>query len=295
MKALQNLLVVMDKPNHPQTAFERAMNLHAVTKAHVHLAAFAHHPMVDQPEAFDTHQRMVIRKTIVGERTSWLRGLVLDAHAAFEDLTLETVWTKQVAEWVSRRATRGDFDLVVKSVHHSESLFHTPTDWILLRDCPVPLLLVSGRAWRRQPVVLATLDFHRSDRKHELLNRKVLDAAHTMATLYGGKVHCVYAIEISRVLADLDIIDSRKAIASARARAAERCADLVEPYGIPNSRIHMPAGAVGHAVNGIANKIKADLLVIGTTARKGVRGKVIGNSAERVLNRTRCDVLALKP
>ncbi|NJN52807.1 MAG: universal stress protein [Gammaproteobacteria bacterium] len=34
---------------------------------------------------------------------------------------------------------------------------------------------------------------------------------------------------------------------------------------------------------------------MGTTARRGVKGLVIGNSAERVLAKAPCDVLALKP
>jgi nucleotide-binding universal stress UspA family protein len=35
--------------------------------------------------------------------------------------------------------------------------------------------------------------------------------------------------------------------------------------------------------------------VMGTTARRGLAASVIGNSAEKVLTRARCDVLALKP
>jgi universal stress protein E len=45
-------------------------------------------------------------------------------------------------------------------------------------------------------------------------------------------------------------------------------------------------------VNGIVNELNADVLVMGTTARKGVKGVVIGNSAERVLTRATSDILA---
>ncbi len=295
MKHLKNVLVVMDKPKHPQAAFERAMKLHRSTAAHLHLAAFAYHPMVDQQETFDVHQRNAVRKEIIRERTEWLRGVVLDAGASFENLTIEVIWTKHLADWVAERAAIDGYDVVVKSTHHSEALLHTPTDWTLLRNCSAPLLLVSGRSWRKKPVILATLDLERFDRNHVALNKRVLDAAQTMATLYGGTLHCVFAVEISRVLADLDIIDARKAAAAARARASQRCVELLKPYGIPKSRIHMPTGKVGHVVNQISRKTKADLLVMGTTARKGLRGLVIGNSAERVLAKARCDVLALKP
>ena len=105
----------------------------------------------------------------------------------------------------------------------------------------------------------------------------------------------MYAIEVSQVLADLDIINPRKTAKEARERATTLLNALAVPYGIPKSRIHMPLGKVGQAVNGVARKINADLMVMGTTARKGLKGMVIGNSAERVLNKARGDLLAVKP
>jgi len=295
VKSLERALVVMDKPKHPQTAFARALSLQKLAATHLHLVSFVHHPMLDQVDAFDTHQRNQLKQGMIRERTQWLRALVLDACAAFDDIAIEVALTKALAQWVTKKADPADFDLVVKSVHRSRTFTHTPTDWLLLRDCRVPLLLVDGRKWAKKPVILATLDLNRIDTAHQTLNRKVLDAAHHFATTYGGEVHCVYAIEISRVLADLDIIDARKAAKRTRERAKKHLRELLAPYSIPPSRVHLPTGKVGHVVKGIAHKVNANLVVMGTTARKGVKGLVIGNSAERVLAKLPCDVLALKP
>lgn len=38
-----------------------------------------------------------------------------------------------------------------------------------------------------------------------------------------------------------------------------------------------------------------DLVIMGTLARSGVLGMLIGNTAEEVLDRIQCSVLALKP
>ena len=116
-----------------------------------------------------------------------------------------------------------------------------------------------------------------------------------LARVHSGVVHCVYAIEVSRVLADLDIINPRKLAKEARERSSLVLKSLVAPDKIPASRIHMPLGKVGPAVNGVAKKLNADLLVMGTTARRGLKGLVIGNSAERVLASSTRDILALKP
>ena len=45
----------------------------------------------------------------------------------------------------------------------------------------------------------------------------------------------------------------------------------------------------------LAREIKADLIVMGTVARTGISGFFMGNTAETILNRLDCSVLAVKP
>ncbi len=292
---IRNVLVIVDKPKEDQIALRRSLALRTDFGAHLHLVGFTYHPMYEQLDAFETHQRRALKRELMQARTEWLRGQVLDAGAGDADVKLQTVWAKDIVAWVARTAAGKDFDLVVKSTHRSGSPERTPTDWRLLRDCPVPVLLTVRRRWSKKPIILATLDLNRHDRAHETLNRKVLDAAAEMARAHKGVVHCVYAIEVSRVLADLDFINPRKVAKEARERSSGVLKSLVAPYKIPASRIHMPIGKVGRVVNGTAKKLNADLLVVGTTARKGLKGLVIGNSAERVLANSTRDILALKP
>jgi universal stress protein E len=290
-----DLLVVMDKPDRAQVALARALDLQARHGGHVTLAAFVYHPMVDRAEAFETHQRRAVRRALTRERTEWLRRAVLDAGAAARNISLETVWTKDLAGWVSDVAAERRPSLVLKTVHRSHTLLHTPTDWDLLRNCRSPVLLMTGRAWRKRPAILATLDLGRTDRRRAALDAKVLDAAAEIAASCEGVMHAVHVIEIAETLRDLDVIDSRKALAQARVRCGRSCDRLLAPYGIPPSRIHLPAGKVGASIDGIAARTKADVLVLGTTARKGVRAWVMGSTAERILTHAPCDVLALKP
>ncbi|MEE4360180.1 MAG: universal stress protein [Pseudomonadales bacterium] len=294
MKAIKNALVVMDKPKHDQVAFRRALRLQKQEPMHLHLVAFCYHPMYDQTEVFETHQRNEIKKEVLREREEWLRNQVLDAGAAFENVTIEVVWTKDLADWVTARAEK-DIDLVVKTVHRSRTLTHTPADWTLLRACPAPVLLCTKKRWPKQAQILVALDMKREDAAHKRLNQKALDAASYFARLHGATIHCVYAVEVSSVLADLDIIQPKKIQKEAKARAEAAIKTLLAPYDIPMSRVHIPVGKVGQAVNNIAAKVKADMLVMGTTGRTGVKGLVLGNAAEKVLTRAGCDILALKP
>jgi nucleotide-binding universal stress UspA family protein len=45
----------------------------------------------------------------------------------------------------------------------------------------------------------------------------------------------------------------------------------------------------------IAKKLQTDLVVMGTVARTGIAGLIIGNAAEAILEQLSCSVLAIKP
>jgi len=57
----------------------------------------------------------------------------------------------------------------------------------------------------------------------------------------------------------------------------------------------MIKGVPEKVIPAFAEKKKVDLIVMGTLARAGVEGLLIGNTAEKILSRIDCSVLALKP
>jgi nucleotide-binding universal stress UspA family protein len=45
----------------------------------------------------------------------------------------------------------------------------------------------------------------------------------------------------------------------------------------------------------LSRQLEADLIVMGTVARTGIPGFIMGNTAEAILNQIDCSVLAIKP
>jgi len=295
MKAPGSILVILDKPKHAQVALERARRVTAATGAHLHLASFCWLAMAEQRDVFDAHQRRALRESVVKERERWLRGLVVDSGLAAADVTTEVVWTDDIAGWVASCATERKIDLVFKSVHHSQTLLHTPLDWELLRSCPAPLYLAATAATGAAGNVLATIDLRHTDRKHQLMNLRVLDAALRFVGLGKGKLHIVHAVETPVGVAGLDTLAPARLERELKSRARELLEAQLEPYGIPRTRIHLPVGKVGAAVAGVADQVKAELVVVGTSARRGLGAVLLGNSAEKILARMPCDVLAVHP
>ena len=293
MKGPRAALVILDKPKHPQTALDRALGVTRAAGAHLHLASFCWLPMVTRSDVFDAHQRRAIRKAAMNERRRWLDALGLDRGLTDTDVDTEVVWTDDVAGWVEEHVSPAGWDLVVKSVHHSRALLHTPLDWALLRHAPVPVLLASTRSHRPTGHVLATVDLHSTDARHQRLNRRVLAAAARFAALSGGKLHCVNAVEIDASFEDLEFFDAPRMRRKARDSARRRLEQMLAGYDVAKSRVHLPVGKVGRAVTEVADRIGADLVVVGTGTRRGLGALLPGSSAEKILTRVSCDVLAV--
>ncbi|HSG91499.1 MAG TPA: universal stress protein [Pseudomonadales bacterium] len=295
MKKIRNILVVMDMPRQTQTALARAEKLAKHFGAHLHLVSFVHHDMYDQKDVFDTHQRNEIRKTLEHERGEWLQKRLRDAKMLAMDVDTEVVWERHIHEWIVDACKAERFDLVLKTANRSRTLMHMPTDWHLLRECPAPIWLASQTRGAPKPIVLATVDPTRRDRAHKALDKKVLDAATSYAKTHDAEVHIGWCVETPEVLADLDIIDARKYEKKMLATMKPRLQELAAAFDIPAKRIHTPGGHTEKSMAGLAAQLKAELIVLGTAARTGVSGMVVGNTAEKVLSGVRCDMLTVRP
>lgn len=75
----------------------------------------------------------------------------------------------------------------------------------------------------------------------------------------------------------------------ARLTSALQSVDLIDPY------VHLVEGKPADVVANVADGEKVDLVVLGTVARLGILGHLIGNTAEDVLRKLHCGVVAIKP
>lgn len=292
---IDNLLTILDKPKDTQSAFERAIELQDLTSAHIDALAFSWHAVCEDHGVFSTEQRRLMKKEILRARTNSAQKLLTDAKANARNLNLKTVWNSDIAGWVSDAAMKTPNALVVKSMHRSKTVLHTPLDWELLRTCPAPVLLTGRRRRKRSNVVLAAIDLRHTDAKHMRLNKRVMDAASHFARMYESKLHCVSAIEMSRVLQDLEIFDERKIVEKAKKKTAKALGELLKSYPVAKAHVHYPIAKVGRAVAQVSQALDADLLVVGSTAHRYRQAVGLGNSAEQILQKANCDVLSVHP
>lgn len=68
-----------------------------------------------------------------------------------------------------------------------------------------------------------------------------------------------------------------------------------EVAGTARYRIHVTTGEPGVAALQMAKRLRADLIVMATHGRKGLRRLVLGSVTERVVRQAPCPVLTVKP
>lgn len=243
-------------------------------------------------------EKAQVRKRLLDQRRDTVQARIDKCPGAGEagrKVALRVVWEKDLHSWIKKQCTPGRYLAVVKTGHRSESMVHTSLDWQLLRECPVPVLIVARKKWHRVRPVLATLDLASSTATKRALNRKVLDMAKQLAVGLGVELEIITAIEVPVLLADLDLVDPVTYAREAEAAMAPQIAELAQACDIPASAFRCKRGPVERVIASRAAKVGAQIVVMGTVGRKGVKARLLGNTAEKVLRHLKTDVLAVKP
>ena len=199
---------------------------------------------------------------------------------------------------IIEQVLRAKHDLVVVTTDEDDEDHATISR--LLRKCPCPVWVIRPTRARIQRV-LAAVNPGPSETE---LNRNIIDLAASMATLYGGELHVVHAWELygEATMRNSAFLHTPAAELEALLReeeASHRSAldELLAVAGQSDEpwQIHLRKGPPAHVVPDVVAKHRINLLVIGTVARTGVSGLLIGNTAESVLDNVRCSVIAAKP
>jgi nucleotide-binding universal stress UspA family protein len=172
----------------------------------------------------------------------------------------------------------------------------------LLREVPCPVLLVHPSRRRRRPRVLVAVDSRPFVTKRtDALTAKLFAAAVWFAEKHEGELHVLHAWvpygERMMVRAGVTDAEARKFLAGQHEEARRDLERTLAPFRshIAPAHVHLVKGDPRVVIADFATSHHTDLLVVGTVARSGVAGRIIGNTAEAVLNQLPCSMLVIKP
>ena len=281
----RSILVIADEHEHKECSLEKAHEIVAPLNASLEIVRFLSH--------LDSQDELQ-RKQILAQAKKTLEQDVSDIFGDAARANCDVIATDAIADWVVGTCKQKNFDLVVKTGHRTENIFHTPTDWQLIRQLTCPVFIANNHKWNSKRVVLATVDIATHESRHQELNQLVLQWLHLLTDVSDCTAHVLYSIPIAKPLLDLDIVEKRTVLQNKQPEAEVQLAKLLEQFNLGHARTHITAGPPDKTIPHIANELKADLVIMGSVGRKGLPGFVIGNIAEKVLHHLRTDALIVE-
>jgi len=206
----------------------------------------------------------------------------------------DVVVSDNIADWVANYCDDTAVDLVIKAGHRSESLFHTPCDFKLIRQIHCPILIATNTQWKSRANTLLAIDLSREDDLHQQLNTSILNWGDKLSKITHNPLHAVYSIPIAKPLLELEVVNKEEVILKKGPAAKENMQKLLAKYDMESVTSHIVAGPADKTLPHEANVLKSDLVVIGYVDHDGLGKLFAGNTAEKVLHHLRTDCLIVK-
>ncbi len=297
----QRILVATDFSSHAEAALKQAVWLARSTKAKITLVhtlpdlkQLVHHASTRAKLDLLQGEGNQFDKEVKQRSDAKLRHIVAEMNADDVSIECQTLLGDAYVE-LTHFAQAGNFDLVLagtRGLAAWEQFFVGSTAKRLIRKCPADVWIVKAEHVGPPQVVLAATDF--SDVSFQAVLRGFQIAQQADAAF-----HLLHVIDSKDVPEDLiEHIPSGSSLRHEIDKEAERRLEAfldTLPADRKNIETHMSYGTPWMEVGRTAQHLHADLIVMGTIGRGGIKGLLLGNTAEKVLDTCDCSILTIKP
>lgn len=297
----QHILVATDFSPHADAAIKQALWLARQNGARIVLE----HTLPDLRRAFlgASYQARLdflygegnlFQRELRKESDTKLRRMIETLNAMDLDVTFETLLGEAYVELTHAVLAEG-YDLVLagtRGLAAWEHFFVGSTAKRLIRKCPASVWIVKVEHVVPPKIVLAATDF--SD-----VSCKAVSQGLWVAQQAKAEFHLLHVIDSTDVPEDLvaKVAQGSSFLDEIKAEAKKRLESLIESLNTDRSRIqsHLSSGIPWKEIGHTAEHLNADLITIGTVGRSGIKGLLLGNTAEKVLGTCDCSILTVKP
>jgi universal stress protein E len=302
MSRWSRILLASDGVTPDDAALTQALSLARNTKASLE-ALVVCPPLPKRLDEYAEAYKASLRDRLTDAEAGVRTALGAGAEGVPMPVTVETSDTP--GPHIVRRVLASRADLVVKAAQPaSDTGGFRAVEMSLLRKCPCPLWLARPIERHRQDMRIAVaIDPLDHQPEAAALNTELLKLASTIAGMCGGTLTVIscwdYTFEeylLNNPFQRVPHAQVREAVEAARAEHHASLDALLKDAGAEASlELHSLRGQPDKAIPEATEELGVDVLVMGTVARTGVPGFVMGNTAENILHRLRCSLVALKP
>ena len=217
---------------------------------------------------------------------------------------IEVITSSQPALEIVRRVLREDHDLVLKSVEApSDQRGFKALDMQLLRQCPCPVWLSRPISRSRTDIrVAVAVDPEDEGAADRDLQHRLLRTGAALAGDCDGVLRVIscwdYPIETylrEHAMMRIEPAEIDAMVEDARTSHRRKLDALLAQVSGPRVELAHLRGKPEDCIPAYVETSGVDVLVMGTVARTGIPGWVIGNTAEDVIKDLTCALVALKP
>lgn len=302
MSIYSKILVVADINHDEQPALARAMQLAAKSKSTSRITFFLsiYDFSYDMTSMLSVDERDAMRRGVIHQREQWMKKVAepyVDESVMFD---VKVVWHNRPYEAIIGEVFAGEHDILIKGTRKHdvlESVIFTPTDWHLLRKCPTPVLLVKNATWPEDANIIASVHVGSEVETHLQLNDIMVDQLLSLTSRLGATPYLVnaYPVTPANITIELPEFDPTTYTDAVRGHHLTSMKALRQKHGIDEAQTIVQQGLPEDVIPEAAEKLSAAMVILGTTGRTGLSAVFIGNTAEHVIDKINCDVLALKP
>ena len=302
MERFKNILIVVND-NSLETdnlAFNQGLEL--VKKNNGHLTLMS---VVNPPGSLISHYKGIFKKEeltamLVAEREKTLVKIAEHSGEHF-DIRTKVVVGKDFIEIV-RQVVLGKHDLLIKVANEHNGSFDS-SDFHLMRKCPQPVWLLKPKRHIKPQKVLAAIDLSlEANKEGKALNTLIMDLATSLSKWKNSELHVLscwslYGENSLRYSAFLRISEDELANLLTEEEQAYRDLQqaLINRYQKFNIHAHLIKGNPIDHIPAFAHDQGVNIVVMGTVARSGIPGLLMGNTAETILKSIDSSVITLKP
>jgi len=247
-----------------------------------------------------SEERESMRTSVINDRMQWIDQKVHSLNSVGIKIDTKVVWHNRPFEQIIEQVITFNYDIVIKGTHQHDklkSVIFTPTDWHILRKCPCPVLLVKDHLWPKDGNIIAALNIGSDEKEHQSLNHKITEEAVNLAKLNSANVHLVNSfpgtpINIAIEIPEFNACEYNNSMFEHHQQSMQSHAS---DFSIVSDNTHVLEGLPEDVIESVSNELDAELVILGTIGRTGLSAALIGNTAEHVIDKLNCDVLALKP
>ncbi len=309
MNRFKNILVLCQEDSQVKFALERARSLASANGAQITLLDVVD---LDQRDVDDvlsglSHQTpQELKQHIEHYHQDRLDHLAAEFERDGLLVTTKVVHGVPFVETI-RAVLRDGYDLVMKGANVNPATQRSVflgLDLHLMRKCPCPVMIVNEPLISDRSRILAAVDPDTDDVNKDCVNRLILDLAASLSTSPESNLHVAHAwrIEEEHALLTSSLINAspeeiRKIKQKKRAKRVQELDQLLSetPATPTGCDVHMMQGHAGDVIPMLAAKFQVDLVVMGTVSRTDIGGLFIGSTAETIISRLECSILAVKP